>query len=120
VLRRLADLGLFLTGLLFTGGLAAGCQAEVAGGSADGAAIFAQACARCHGDTGRPNEQMMKGLGVRDLTSAEFAARASLPLVQKQVRDGSENKIMPGFASTLTAPQIDAVAAYVLTLAPKR
>jgi mono/diheme cytochrome c family protein len=114
VLRRLVDLGLFLTAL----GLIAGCQTEVAGGSADGAAVFAQACARCHGETGHPNEQMMKGLGVRDLTSPEFAARATLALVQKQVREGSQNKIMPGFASALTPAQIDAVAAYVLTLAP--
>jgi mono/diheme cytochrome c family protein len=119
VLRRLADLGLFLTGLLFAAGLAAGCQTEVAGGSTDGAAVFAQACARCHGDAGRPNEQMIKGLGVRDLTSPEFAARATLALVQKQVREGSQNKIMPAYATVLTPAQIDAVAAHVLTLAPK-
>jgi len=115
VLRGVAILGVVLVGL----GLLGGCSAEVAGGRADGAAIFAQACARCHGERGRPPEQMMQGLGVRDLTSPAFHSRATLELVQKQVRAGSQNKIMPGFATSLTPAQIDAVAAYVLTLGPR-
>jgi mono/diheme cytochrome c family protein len=96
-----------------------GCNAEVAGGRADGAAIFAQACARCHGETGKPPEQMVRGLGVRDLTAPEFRDRATLALVQKQVREGSQNKIMPSYASSMSAAQIDAVAVYVLSLAGK-
>jgi mono/diheme cytochrome c family protein len=95
---------------------AAGCQAEVAGGKADGAEVFNTICARCHGETGKPPAQMAQALAVRDLTSPQFKQRATLELVKKQVRDGSDNKIMPAFASSLTPAQIDAVAAYVLTL----
>ncbi|MCA9674613.1 MAG: cytochrome c [Kofleriaceae bacterium] len=95
---------------------AAGCDHTVAGGRADGAAVFAEACARCHGPGGKPEESMRAQLGVRDLTAAEFRARASIDLVRNQVRQGSANKIMPAFVGALNDAQIDAVAAYVLTL----
>jgi mono/diheme cytochrome c family protein len=97
-----------------------GCSNEVAGGKADGAAVFAEACARCHGSGGKPSESMAAQLGVKDLTSAEFAARASHEMVEHQVRNGSDNKIMPSFAGALSEAQIDAVADYVLTLSKPR
>jgi mono/diheme cytochrome c family protein len=95
------------------------CSNEVAGGKADGAAVFAEACARCHGGGGKPSESMAAQLGVRDLTSAEFAARASHELVEHQVRHGSDNKVMPSFAGALNDAQIAAVADYVLTLSKR-
>lgn len=95
---------------------AAGCHREVAGGRADGAAVFAEACSRCHGDTGKPSESMAAQLHVRDLTDPEFKARESHELIENQVRNGSANKVMPSFVGALTDPQISAVADYVLTL----
>src|SRR5687768_10219645 len=95
----------------------AGCDTQVAGGKADGAAVFAEACARCHGPGGKPTDQMKAQLNVRDLTAAEFRARATRELVIGQVRKGSDNGVMPSFAGALTDAQIDAVADYVLTLA---
>jgi mono/diheme cytochrome c family protein len=92
------------------------CSNEVAGGKADGAAVFAEACARCHGSGGKPSESMAAQLGVKDLTSVEFGARATREHVEKQVRHGSDNKIMPSFAGALNDAQIAAVADYVLTL----
>jgi len=94
----------------------AACTNGVAGGKADGAAVFAETCARCHGATGKPSESTAAQLGVRDLTSPEFRARASHELVEHQVRNGSKNKIMPSFTGALSDAQIDAVATYVLTL----
>jgi quinoprotein glucose dehydrogenase len=96
--------------------LVAACKGEVAGGKADGAAVFAEVCASCHGGGGTPPASMAAQLGVKDLRAPEFAARASLELIRTQVRNGSANKVMPAFGGTLTDPQIDAVAAYVLSL----
>lgn len=92
------------------------CDTRVAGGKADGPAVFAEACARCHGEKGTPSESMKAQLGVRDLRSAEFRGRATLELVEHQVRTGSPNKIMPSFAETLSAEQIRAVSEFVLSL----
>ncbi|MEZ4368034.1 MAG: c-type cytochrome [Kofleriaceae bacterium] len=97
---------------------AVGCGGPVAGGSEDGATIFSVACATCHGDAGKPPASMVAQLRVRDLTEPGFRARVTLEGVAQQVRIGSANHLMPAFAGTLTEPQIRAVAAHVLTLAP--
>jgi mono/diheme cytochrome c family protein len=94
-----------------------GCSRSIAGGEADGAKIFAEACATCHGPTGRPPESMVAGLGVRDLTAPEFQIRATPALVEHQIRHGSDNKKMPAFTSDLLSDeQVRAVAAFVIGL----
>jgi mono/diheme cytochrome c family protein len=91
---------------------AAACSQGVAA-SADGAEVYASACAVCHGKTGKPDEGMVARIGVRDLTSRELRARVTPALVEAQVRNGSKNKLMPSFVGALTDPQIAAVSAYV-------
>lgn len=95
----------------------AACDTQVAGGKADGAAVYAEACARCHGPGGQPTETMKAQLDVRDLTGDDFRARASKELVEAQVRRGSPNGVMPRFEGALTDAQIAAVADYVMSLA---
>lgn len=94
----------------------AACSGQVAGGSTDGAKVFAAACARCHGEHGRPPQQMIDQLGVRDLTGAEWKARRDLATIEHQVRQGAASGRMPAFTGALTDAQIKAVAAYVMTL----
>jgi len=96
--------------------LLAACSQPIAGGKADGPAVFAAACASCHGPAGKPPASMAAALGVRDLTSPEFVARATPALVENQVRRGSPDQKMPSFEGAMTADQVKAVAAYVLTL----
>ncbi|HVV87599.1 MAG TPA: c-type cytochrome [Kofleriaceae bacterium] len=97
---------------------AGGCHRTIAGGSTDGGKVFAAACARCHGDTGKPSPTMAQQLGVRDLTSPDFQARRTRELVEHQVRHGSENGRMPAFTGAITEAQIQAVADYVMTIPP--
>jgi mono/diheme cytochrome c family protein len=101
--------------------IAAGCSRDLAGGSTDGAAVFAAACAACHGATGKPDAAMVARYNVRDLTAPEFRARVTAELVVDQVRAGSKDGRMPPFAGALTEAQIRAVAEYVtvLPLAPR-
>ncbi|MGE0400321.1 MAG: cytochrome c, partial [Kofleriaceae bacterium] len=72
-----------------------GACTKPAGGSSDGATVYDSVCASCHGLTGRPSEQMIRQLNVRDLTSPEMRAKATVELVEQQVRHGSTNKLMP-------------------------
>jgi mono/diheme cytochrome c family protein len=97
--------------------LGVGCDREVAGGRADGAAIYAEACASCHGDRGRPPESMRVQLGVRDLTAPELAGPGGRARIEERIRRGSDNKVMPPFAGRLGDAQIAAVTDYVLGLA---
>ncbi len=91
-----------------------GCNRPAAGGSQDGATVYAAVCATCHGDNGHPSASMAAQLGVRDLTEPAFRARVTVALVEAQVRKGSTNKLMPAFADALTDAQIAAVAAWVV------
>jgi mono/diheme cytochrome c family protein len=93
--------------------VAGGCSRDPSGGATDGRAVFEALCATCHGPDGRPSGAMAARLGVRDLTSGEFRARATPELVEQQVRTGSKNKLMPAFEGALSDAQIKAVAAFV-------
>ena len=94
----------------------AACDRRVAGGSTDGAKVFGEACARCHGDGGKPPVPMVDQLGVRDLTAPEFRARRNRALIDQQVRRGSANGRMPAFTGALSDAQVESVTAYVMTL----
>lgn len=92
----------------------AGCEkGPVAGGSSDGPQLFHSICASCHGPTGKPTEANIARLGVKDLTAPELRARVTPELVEKQIREGSKNKLMPAFEGALTDEQIKSVAAFV-------
>ncbi len=90
-----------------------GCEQKRAGTSVDGAQIYGSVCAACHGPKGKPDAAMVARINVRDLTSAELRSRVTPELVEKQVRKGSDNKLMPSFEGALTDAQIEAVSAYV-------
>jgi mono/diheme cytochrome c family protein len=91
---------------------AAACK-DPTGGSKDGAKVFQTACAPCHGPTGKPEAAVVARMNVRDLTDPAFRQKITKDLVEKQVRTGSANKLMPSFVGALTDQQIDAVATYV-------
>ena len=52
-------------------GFLAACSRDPTGGSIDGPKIFAQVCAACHGEHGKPPAAMVARLGVKDLTAPE-------------------------------------------------
>lgn len=94
--------------------LVAACSAgEQAGSSTNGAELFGRLCSTCHGPNGKPDATMAARLNVRDLTAPEFRARVSYALVETQIRQGSQNKLMPSFQGALTDEQIQALAKYV-------
>jgi len=74
------------------------------GGGADGAAIFAANCAVCHGAEG----QGVSGPDIRPLGDGDTAR------VVTQITDGGT--AMPPFGGQLSAADIDAVAAYAISL----
>lgn len=90
-----------------------GCERQVAGGRTDGAELFDVACARCHGDRGKPMPHMASQLGVKDLSAAAFHDRVTDEDIRARIARGSENRRMPAFEGALTAEQIDALVRHV-------
>jgi mono/diheme cytochrome c family protein len=108
-------IALALAGCLTAAGQA-GCRDQIAGGRADGAAIFAEVCARCHGPVGVPLPTEVARLGVKPLTSDHVQRELTNADIRKQILDGSDNKQMPSFAGALSDAQIEAIVAHVRTL----
>jgi mono/diheme cytochrome c family protein len=90
-----------------------GCKPAAGTQSTEGSQIFAGYCAQCHGPRGQPPADMVARFKVRDLTAPEFRAKLTPALVDKQVRNGSENKLMPAFSDKLSDQQITAIAQWV-------
>lgn len=105
-----------LAAWLAAAGQAAGCRDTIAGGRADGAAIFAEVCARCHGPSGVPPPSEVARLGVKPLTSDRVRRELSDDDIRRQILNGSDNKQMPSFAGALSDAQLEAIIAHVRTL----
>lgn len=109
-------LALAVLGLLIAAG---GCKTKIAGGRADGAKIFAEVCAKCHGPDGSPSAAMRRSIRVKDLTDPALQTRLSDAQIRKQVANGSANRLMPAFGDSLNEAQMDAIVKYVRTLGKK-
>lgn len=102
-----------IVALSFAALLVAGALPALAGGAADGAALYKSKCAMCHGADGK---KINKATGVRDLTSAEVQKQSDGELI-KITADGKGK--MPAYKSKLSAEEITAVVAHIRALARK-
>lgn len=81
----------------------------------DAAALFDQACAKCHSGGGTGGlATVANGPRPIDLTSAEWQQSRSDAEILAAIRDG--RGAMPPFADVLTADQVAALAAHVRSL----
>lgn len=97
-----------------------GCaDSKIAGGKADGPAIYRDACARCHGPEGIPTRGMAARTGVKSLQTLHVLNELSDQDIRHQILKGSASKTMPSFQGALSDAQLDAVVAHVKTLAAK-
>ena len=88
---------------------------------ADGKAIFAKKCQRCHGPGGLGDgPDADPDLVNMDLTNPRRAARHSDGVVYYKVLNGSTRPKMPAFKDELTTNQIWTVVAYVQSLRAKQ
>ncbi len=84
----------------------------------DGATLYAQNCAACHGDKGLGDgpQSMQLPVTVPGIGLAEVAGSASPADWYKVVTQGNLDRFMPPFVGALTDQQRWDVIAYVLTL----
>lgn len=74
-----------------------------------GATIYAQNCARCHGNDGRAQTAKGRSVGATNLTSAEW-----MPDTARDIRIVTRGKEeMPSFKGKLKPAEIEAVVSYI-------
>ena len=95
--------------------------ATLAGAAPDGAAIYKEKCAKCHGDKGEGNakatEKLCKGVTVEQLKLGPIATKSDAD-VRKITAEGKDK--MPAYKEKLSAEEIDAVIAYCRQLVPAK
>jgi mono/diheme cytochrome c family protein len=78
-------------------------------------------CASCHGEDGKGATEQGKKMGVRDMTSAEFAKETDAKMKEtisngiKQTKDGKTQEMEP-YKEKLKPEEIDNLVAYIKTL----
>lgn len=94
------------------GALVVGARAVATQGP-DGAALYKQDCATCHGANGAPAPAMGKALGVPTFDAALFT-KVSQDSMLAVLKNGS-GKNMKSFKDKLSADQMTAVIKYIRT-----
>lgn len=82
----------------------------------DGASIFRQYCATCHGQDGKG----IPGAGTPDFTSASVLGNFTDEQIAGTIKNGKLGTRMPGFGGSLSPSEINTVAAYVRALSSQR
>ena len=83
----------------------------------DGAALFGQKCAACHGKTGAGDTPIAKSKGIKDLGSADVQKKTDAELTTMIAEGGANKTAGHTFkAKGLTDDQIKALVTFIRTL----
>jgi mono/diheme cytochrome c family protein len=80
----------------------------------DPGVIYAQMCARCHGNDGRGDAEIKKTLPVRNFHDPVFQQKATTDEIVRVVMAGKGQ--MPAFGASLSVPKMQALSGYVRRL----
>jgi len=98
--------------LLFTG-------AALPGRAADGAVVYENNCAPCHGLDGKARTPAGKKLGAHDLSESKLADDLIVAQIRNGVKTPQGAEKMPSFKERLNPEETSAVAAFVKTFRKK-
>jgi mono/diheme cytochrome c family protein len=82
----------------------------------DGATVYREQCASCHGERGRSESESARALKVRPLAGDPALARMELGAIVERIRSNAKHRSV-GASVDLDDAALSAAAAYVRTLA---
>jgi len=88
-------------------------QADFPKDKVDARGLFAESCAKCHGEDGRARTLHGRLAGAQNFTDTQWQTAATDEDIVNAIKSG--HKKMPAFQNKLSAAEIDALAAYVRT-----
>ena len=89
------------------------------GWAADGAVIYENNCASCHGLDGRARTPAGRKLGARDLSESKLTDDVIAAQIRNGVKSPQGAEKMPAFKERLNPEETSAVAAFVKTFRKK-
>lgn len=81
----------------------------VAVAAADGAALFKQHCALCHGKDGKADTPAAKKFGAKDLSASKTEDAEIIRQIREGKRDDKGKQLMPAFGEKLSADDVKAL-----------
>jgi cytochrome c6 len=88
--------------------------------AADGAAIYSDTCAQCHGDDGKGKTTKGKRLKIRDFSDAKvqdsFTDEDAIKAVKEGIKDKDNVILMKAYGKDYSDDEVKAVVAYFRTL----
>jgi len=81
----------------------------VAGSAADGAVLFKQHCALCHGKDGKADTPAAKKFGAKDLSASKTEDAEIIRQIREGKRDDKGKQLMPAFGEKLSADDVTAL-----------
>ena len=77
--------------------------------AADGAALFKQHCALCHGKDGKADTPAAKKFGAKDLSASKTEDAEITRQIREGKRDDKGKQLMPAFGEKLSADDVAAL-----------
>lgn len=77
--------------------------------AADGAALFKQHCALCHGKEGKADTPAAKKFGAKDLSVSQTEDAEIARQIREGRRDDKGKQLMPAFGEKLSAEDVTAL-----------
>ena len=76
--------------------------------AADGAAVYAKNCAKCHADDGTGKTKMGEKLGCKDYSKEAVDAEKSFKSVKEGMKDSGGKTLMKAYGESLSDEEIKA------------
>jgi len=101
---------------LFVLTMAVGLGAALSATAADGKAVYAKECAKCHGEDGAGQTKMGQKVGCKDYSKEAFDMDKAFKAVKEGMKDKDGKTLMKAYGESLSDEEIKASLEHMKSL----